>query len=93
MIDRAAGFLRTITSPSANIEIVGHTDPVGSDEFNIGLGRRRAEFIRRELIKRGVPERLLTVRTEGERRPLAERANEPQDLYHARLRRVELIKR
>ncbi|MCC7438801.1 MAG: PD40 domain-containing protein [Armatimonadetes bacterium] len=93
MIDRAAGFLRTITSPSANIEIVGHTDPAGSDEFNIGLGRRRAEFIRRELIKRGVPERLLTVRTEGERRPLAERANEPQDLYHARLRRVELIKR
>ncbi|MBL7988381.1 MAG: PD40 domain-containing protein [Chlorobi bacterium] len=92
MIDRAAGFLRTITAPTAKIEIVGHTDPVGSDEFNIGLGRRRAEFIRRELIKRGVPERLLAVRTEGERRPISQRANESQDQYHARLRRVELIK-
>lgn len=93
MIDRAAGFLRAITVPSTKIEIVGHTDPVGSDEFNMDLGRRRAEFIRRELIKRGVPEQLLTVRTEGERRPLSQRANESEDLYHARLRRVELIRK
>lgn len=93
MIDRAAGFLRTITAPGAKIEIVGHTDPVGSDAFNIDLGRRRAEFIRREFIKRGVPERLLTVRTEGERSPLPQRANEHQDQYHARLRRVELIRK
>lgn len=93
MIDRAAGFLRTITLSSARIEIVGHTDPVGSDEFNMDLGRRRAEFIRRELIKRGVSERLLTVRTEGERRPLSQRTNESEDQHHARLRRVELIRK
>lgn len=92
VIDRMANFLRTQRRGAGAIRIVGHTDPVGSDQFNMDLGRRRAEFVRQELIKRGVPSDLLIVRSEGESKPLAQRPNESEELYHARLRRVELVR-
>jgi len=94
MIDRAAEFLRRFNDQGRSaFMIVGHTDPVGSDPFNLDLGRRRAEFIRNELVKRGVASRLLLTSSEGEQRPLGRRPDEGEDLYHARLRRVELIRR
>ncbi|MEO5929725.1 MAG: OmpA family protein [Candidatus Kapaibacterium sp.] len=93
MIDRAADFLKGFPRGSGNkFLLVGHTDPVGTDPFNLDLGRRRAEFIRSELVKRGVSPSILEVRTEGESRPLPMRDGEGEDLYHARLRRVELIR-
>lgn len=94
MIDRAAEFLRRFNDRGdTRFLIVGHTDPVGSDPFNLDLGRRRAEFIRRELVKRDVAANLLTVGSEGEGRPLGRRPGEEEGQYHARLRRVELIRR
>ncbi len=93
MIDQAAAFLQQFnTNRDYRFLITGHTDPVGSDPFNLDLGRRRAEFIRNELVKRGVSAGLLTVGSEGESRMLAPRAEEDEDRYHARLRRVELIR-
>lgn len=94
MIDRAATFLKRFNKASnMRFEIVGHTDPVGSDAFNLGLGQRRAEFIRRELVRRGVNAELLSVFTRGESQPLPRTASEEEELYHARLRRVELIRK
>ena len=94
VIAQAAAVLRRIDPASgARIELVGHTDPIGSDAYNIDLGRRRAEFIRRELVRRGVDPDLLQVRTEGERRPLPAYPNEADELYRARLRRVELFRK
>jgi hypothetical protein len=93
VVDRLARFLRSEEGGGEKIEIVGHTDPVGSDPFNLDLGRRRAEFVRRELIRRGVRSSLLSVRSEGESAPLPGQLDEPQELYHARLRRVELVRR
>lgn len=93
MIDQAANFLRRMNGTSNRFEIVGHTDPVGSDPFNMDLGRRRAEFIRRELVRRGVSADMLSVRSEGEGRPLVQMQGELRDTYHARLRRVELVRK
>lgn len=42
-------------SPSARIVIDGHTDPVGTDVYNVGLSIRRAEAARDYLICKGVP--------------------------------------
>jgi hypothetical protein len=93
-ITRAADFLKQFNSRrDVSFEIVGHTDPIGTDAFNLDLGRRRAEFIRGELLKRGVESRLLGVRSEGESKPLPMGEDEPDDLYRARLRRVELFRR
>ncbi len=93
VVDRLARFLRSSEGTTERVEIVGHTDPVGSDPFNLDLGRRRAEFVRRQLILRGVRPTLLILRSEGESRPLPQQQEEPEELYHARLRRVELVRR
>lgn len=94
MIDKAAEFLRRFNgTPGLRFEIVGHTDPVGSDAFNLDLGQRRAEFIRRELVGRGVNAELLGVYSRGEGQPLPRYTDEAEAQFHARLRRVELIRK
>ena len=94
VIAQAADVLRRIDPASGTrIELVGHTDPVGSYSYNLDLGRRRAEFIRQELTKRGVNPALLAIRSAGEGLPLPARPDEAEALYHARLRRVELFRK
>jgi hypothetical protein len=93
VIARAARFLsRLRPADGQRVIIVGHTDPIGSDAFNLNLGRRRAEFVRRELIARGVNTALLSVASEGEGRKLPMADGEQDELYRARLRRVELVR-
>jgi hypothetical protein len=42
-------------SGAAQISVVGHTDTVGSQEYNLRLSERRAEAVQRELVSLGVP--------------------------------------
>ena len=56
--------------PNTDLVIVGHTDAVGSDEYNLGLSQRRAEAARSHLVAEGVsPSRVTTV-GKGEREPI-----------------------
>lgn len=48
------------------LELVGHTDPRGSDEYNKQLGRSRAESVRDFLLGQGLPQANLTTRSVGE---------------------------
>ena len=43
--------------PELKIEVVGHTDSKGSDTYNMGLSRRRAEQVVEFLVQSGVDER------------------------------------
>jgi len=52
-----------------HIRIEGHTDERGSREYNIGLGERRAQAIRRALMLQGVSEDQITTVSYGEERP------------------------
>jgi hypothetical protein len=52
-----------------NVELIGHTDFRGSDEYNLGLGRRRAETVKAFLIKYGASDGQITVQTSGEGTP------------------------
>ena len=74
------------------LELVGHTDDVGTTEFNYRLGQNRVNFIISELVKRGVDRNILTGISEGEMSPLPRRENEDIENYRKRLRRVELRK-
>jgi outer membrane protein OmpA-like peptidoglycan-associated protein len=74
------------------IILVGHTDDVGSVEYNNKLGKNRVLFVVAELVKRGVPETLLSAESAGELQPLDKREGESLELYRKRLRRVELQK-
>jgi outer membrane protein OmpA-like peptidoglycan-associated protein len=73
--------------PSIRVYIDGHTDWRNTVRYNAWLSQRRAEFIQRELVKRGVPAERMTVRAFGECKPAADNGTEEG---MAQNRRVEL---
>jgi peptidoglycan-associated lipoprotein len=48
------------------VQLVGRADPRGTDEYNLGLGTRRAESVRSYLLRLGVPGDRLSPTTRGE---------------------------
>ncbi len=57
------------TDSDKQLTISGHTDAIGSDAYNNGLSRRRAETVRRFLVSSGVNPEQITVKAVGERQP------------------------
>ncbi|HUG04793.1 MAG TPA: OmpA family protein, partial [Steroidobacteraceae bacterium] len=69
-LGRLATFLHQ--NPGRNVEIEGHTDSVGSAEYNQALSQRRADSVRSFLIQQGIgPERIRTS-GKGEHQPVAD---------------------
>ncbi|HEX3867063.1 MAG TPA: peptidoglycan-associated lipoprotein Pal [Gemmatimonadaceae bacterium] len=56
-------------NPSVMIRVSGHTDERGSDEYNMGLGDRRARSAEEFLETMGIPMNQLTVISYGKDRP------------------------
>ena len=54
------------------ITIVGHTDDVGTDQFNLDLSLDRAEAVKKWFTDRGVDPARLTAAGEGESMPIAD---------------------
>ena len=76
------------TNPNLKIKLEGNTDERGTREYNIGLGERRAQAVRRALMLQGVAESQLTTVSFGSERPAAEGDDESA---WAKNRRVELV--
>ena len=54
------------------VTIVGHTDSVGSNQYNFGLSRRRAESVKAKLLEFGLAEeRIVGIEAMGEEQPIA----------------------
>jgi peptidoglycan-associated lipoprotein len=70
------------------IRLEGHTDERGSREYNIGLGERRAQAVRRALLLQGATEAQLSTVSYGEERPAAAGSDEGA---WAKNRRVEIV--
>ncbi len=70
------------------IHIVGHTDSVGSDEYNMGLSQRRANTVSSYLTSRGVLHERVRTEGRGEREPIA--SNE-SDVGRTKNRRVDIV--
>ena len=58
-------------NPSLTVEIQGHTDSRGSDQYNQKLSDRRAASVKRHLVNNGISASRLTTRGFGESRPAA----------------------
>jgi outer membrane protein OmpA-like peptidoglycan-associated protein len=67
---------RLQANPTRNIVIEGHTCNIGTAEYNLALGERRATSVRDYLVSRGVPANRLQVRSYGEERPKSDNARE-----------------
>jgi peptidoglycan-associated lipoprotein len=57
-------------NPAAKIQIEGHTCEVGTNEYNLALGERRANSAKRYLEGLGVSSRRISTISYGEERPL-----------------------
>ena len=77
-----------LAHPGLSLQIEGHTDSVGSDEFNQQLSERRADSVREFLAEQGVPASSITARGFGKTQPVA--SNDTAD-GRQRNRRVELV--
>ena len=54
------------------IEVQGHTDALGSEEYNQQLGLERSEAVRRYLSENGIPLHRIATISYGETRPVAD---------------------
>jgi outer membrane protein OmpA-like peptidoglycan-associated protein len=85
-IGRLASVLKE--DPSRKVTIEGHTDSVGSDEFNQQLSEARANAVRSALLERGVEDSQITAVGKGESFPVASNDNAAGRQQN---RRVEMI--
>jgi len=77
-----------LAHPGLNLQIEGHTDSVGADEFNQQLSERRADSVRDFLAEQGVPASSITAKGFGKTQPVA--SNDTPE-GRQRNRRVELV--
>lgn len=75
-------------NPALRVRLEGHTDERGSREYNIALGERRAQAVRRGLMLQGVADAQLATVSYGEERPAADGSDEAT---WAMNRRVEIV--
>jgi peptidoglycan-associated lipoprotein len=76
------------SNASIRVRLEGNTDERGSREYNIGLGERRAQAVRRALMLQGVSESQIATVSYGEERPAV--TGHTEEAW-ARNRRVELV--
>jgi len=85
-IGQAAAAFKT--RGSARITATGHTDTSGPESYNMALSLRRANSVKNELVRQGVPADAVAVVGKGESNPLVatgDGVREPQN------RRVEIV--
>jgi peptidoglycan-associated lipoprotein len=73
---------------SIRVRLEGHSDERGTREYNIGLGERRAQAVKRALMLQGVTEAQVATVSYGEERPAA--AGSDENAY-SKNRRVEIV--
>jgi outer membrane protein OmpA-like peptidoglycan-associated protein len=68
-VARIAGILQS--HPDLKIQVEGHTDSVGSDDYNLRLSDRRAESVRSGLVQQGIARDAVGTTGFGESKPVA----------------------
>lgn len=74
VLNEAAERLRS--NPNISVVLEGHTDAMGTVEYNDRLGLRRAQAVQAYMIKKGVSAHRMKVVSYGEMRPVADNNTE-----------------
>ncbi|KAB2902838.1 peptidoglycan-associated lipoprotein Pal [Paenacidovorax monticola] len=85
VLDAHARFIKAV--PGRKVMLEGHTDERGGREYNLALGQKRAEAVRRSLGLLGVSDSQMEAVSFGKEKPAAQGNSEDA---HAQNRRVEL---
>ncbi len=82
-------LLKILTeNPNIHITIVGHTDSIGSERYNLWLSRKRAQAVWQFLVDSGIAPERLRYRGEGKAKPIASNLTESGRFQN---RRVEFV--
>ncbi len=73
-LQKISDFMRAY--PAVKVEIQGHCDERGTNEYNLALGNKRASVTMRYLMSLGVPEQKFTLISYGKEKPLCTEGNE-----------------
>ena len=84
VVDQHARFLQS--RPNARLVLEGNTDQRGSREYNLALGQKRAEAVRRALTLVGASDNQIEAVSFGKEKPAVEGTSEEA---YAKNRRVE----
>jgi len=55
--------------PKDTVLLEGHTCNIGTDEYNMGLGQRRADAVKKYLVEHGIDESRISTKSLGESKP------------------------
>jgi len=88
LLERVGAALSAEELSAFHFSVEGHTDSVGTPEYNDALSKRRAVTVERFLVSFGVPEQRLAAIGHGESAPVAPNGT---STGRQRNRRVELI--
>jgi outer membrane protein OmpA-like peptidoglycan-associated protein len=83
---KVSGIL--LAYPGLKIQVEGHTDSIGTDDYNQRLSEQRADSVRDYLTTQGVPPQSVTAVGYGKSRPVA---SNDSDAGRQQNRRVELV--
>ncbi len=71
-LDKVVAWLKE--NPELHAEVAGHTDSVGSDDYNLRLSERRAKAVYDYFVEHGIGASRLSWKGYGESRPVADNA-------------------
>ena len=74
ILDGNVAYLQA--NPGLTIQVEGHCDERGTNEYNYALAQRRADSVRDYMVSRGVPSQQLNTISYGEDRPVAPGSDE-----------------
>jgi outer membrane protein OmpA-like peptidoglycan-associated protein len=83
---KVSGIL--LAYPGLQIQLEGHTDAVGSEEYNQKLSEDRANAVREYVVTQGVPANTVTAKGFGKTQPVASNDNAAG---RQKNRRVEMV--
>ena len=63
-------------NPTLRVEISGHTDNIGKDDYNISLSENRAKSVRQWLVDKGIDTQRIVAKGYGKTKPIADNSTE-----------------
>lgn len=79
------------SNPDLNVTIEGHCDSIGTIEYNLALGERRANAVRDYLVNRGIAAARLRTVSYGEERPIADNSTAEGRAINRRAQLIVII--
>jgi OOP family OmpA-OmpF porin len=84
-IDAFAAFIKSNDDAIKQVEIAGHTDAKGSNEYNLWLSERRAKAVYDKLVDKGISQKLMIYKGYGEDKPLVSNDTEENRALNRRV--------